>query len=76
MVSQFVNPDMYHGWHKKSNFFEGWYFKLVDASTQQVFVFIPGMHLGKIKNHSHIKRKRKSWIFKEAGKKNIFYKGI
>ena len=53
MVSKFVNPDLYHGWHKKSNFFEGWYFKLVDASTQQVFVFIPGIHLGKIKEHSH-----------------------
>ena len=53
MINNFVNPDLYHGWNKKRNFFEGWYFKLVDASTQQVFVFIPGIHLGKTKKHSH-----------------------
>ena len=53
MVSNFINPDLYHGWNKKSNFFEGWYFKLVDASTQQVFVFIPGIHLDKTKKYSH-----------------------
>jgi len=53
MVQSFINPDLYHGWHKKRNFFEGWYFKIVDASNQHVFVFIPGIHLGKKKNHSH-----------------------
>lgn len=53
MVSNFVNPDLYHGWHKRSNFFEGWYFKLVDASAQQVFVFIPGIHLTKNQKDTH-----------------------
>ena len=53
MIRKLINPDIYHGWNKKSNFFEGWYFKLVDASSQHVFVFIPGIHLGNSKEFSH-----------------------
>ncbi len=51
MINNFVNPDLYHGWNKKG-IFEGWYFKLVDASTQQVFVFIRVYTLVKPKTFS------------------------
>ncbi len=37
------NPDMYHGWGKEKNYFEGWYFKVVDASRKHVFAVIPGI---------------------------------
>ena len=37
------NPDMYHGWGRKHRYFEGWYFKIVDASEQHVFAIIPGI---------------------------------
>lgn len=37
------HPDMYHGWGKKRNYFEGWYFKIVDATEQYAFAFIPGI---------------------------------
>lgn len=37
------NPDMYHGWGKEHNYFEGWYFKIVDPQSQCVFAIIPGI---------------------------------
>ena len=39
------NPDMYHGWGKRKNYFEGWYFKIVDPSEQYVFAIIPGISM-------------------------------
>jgi tocopherol cyclase len=41
------NPDMYHGWGRTHNFFEGWYFKIVDATEKYAFAFIPGISIGK-----------------------------
>ncbi|MEM8907256.1 MAG: tocopherol cyclase family protein [Bacteroidota bacterium] len=37
------NPDMYHGWGRQRNYFEGWYFKIVDPDEQFAFAFIPGI---------------------------------
>lgn len=39
-------PAAYHGTGKKGNFFEGWFFKVVDRSKQNIFAFIPGISLG------------------------------
>lgn len=41
-----LNPAMYHGHFKKPPFFEGWYFKLVDAAETQRYAIIPGVFLG------------------------------
>ncbi len=41
------NPDMYHGWGKSRNFFEGWYFKIVDPTERFAFAIIPGISFGK-----------------------------
>jgi tocopherol cyclase len=46
-------PAMYHGQGKRSNFFEGWYFKFVDAAEQHVHALIPGVFLGKDRSASH-----------------------
>lgn len=37
------NPDMYHGWGKDSNYFEGWYFKVVAPHGAAALAFIPGI---------------------------------
>jgi tocopherol cyclase len=37
------NPDMYHGWGRKRNYFEGWYCKIVDPAEQYAFAIIPGI---------------------------------
>jgi hypothetical protein len=41
------HPNLYHGWGRRKSYFEGWYFKLVDAREQQVFAVIPGISMGK-----------------------------
>ncbi len=46
-------PAMYHGLGKRDNFFEGWYFKFVDAVEQHVHAVIPGVFLGKDRSTSH-----------------------
>lgn len=37
------NPDMYHGWGREKQYFEGWYFKFADAESKHVFAVIPGI---------------------------------
>lgn len=39
------NPDMYHGWGRSRQYFEGWYFKLVSADEQTALAFIPGISM-------------------------------
>lgn len=55
-MKELINPDLFHGKHKKSNYFEGWYFKLVNEDDSRVLAFIPGISLDEssINNHSFI----------------------
>lgn len=46
-------PNMYHGHGRTQRFFEGWYFKVVDAHAQHVYAFIPGVFLGETPAASH-----------------------
>jgi tocopherol cyclase len=46
-------PAMYHGHGKRNGFFEGWYFKFVDAAEQHVQAVIPGVFLGHDRSTSH-----------------------
>ncbi|MGL5329431.1 MAG: tocopherol cyclase family protein, partial [Peptostreptococcaceae bacterium] len=46
-------PDLYHGKNKKTDFFEGWYFKIVDKDNLYKFAFIPGISLGKTLDEQH-----------------------
>lgn len=48
-----INPDLYHGKNKDDNFFEGWYFKIVDKNNKYKFAFIPGVAFDKKHNTSH-----------------------
>jgi hypothetical protein len=40
-------PALYHGHGKRAPFFEGWYFKLVDAGDQHRYAVIPGVFIGR-----------------------------
>lgn len=48
-VKQFLqttlNPAWYHGHQQRPPFFEGWYYKIIDASGQHRFAIIPGIFL-------------------------------
>lgn len=37
------HPEQYHGWGKSKKFFEGWYYKIVDATETKAYAFIPGI---------------------------------
>ncbi len=47
------NPSIYHGHRKKPDFFEGWYFKLIDASGDRRYAVIPGIFKHKNASESH-----------------------
>jgi hypothetical protein len=40
-----LHPDWYHGHGRKPPFFEGWYYKLIDPTTQHKYAVIPGIFL-------------------------------
>ncbi len=46
------NPDLYHGRIGKT-YFEGWYFKLVDADMRNSFALIPGVFFSADQLYSH-----------------------
>jgi tocopherol cyclase len=53
LIREILNPDLYHGYNKKGNFFEGWYFKISDSKNKNTFAFIPGIFIGKDEKFSH-----------------------
>lgn len=46
-------PEAYHGFGKRGPFFEGWYFKLVDAAGRHAYSIIPGVFIGEDAAESH-----------------------
>jgi tocopherol cyclase len=46
-------PALYHGRGRRPPFFEGWYFKLVDASERRRYAIIPGVFIGREEGSSH-----------------------
>jgi hypothetical protein len=47
------NPDIFQGKYKKRNYFEGWYYKLINQSKDHVLTVIPGISYGKNKADAH-----------------------
>lgn len=52
-INSRLNPDWYHGQDKKGSFFEGWYFKIVDASERHSYAFIPGIFINSDASKTH-----------------------
>lgn len=53
MIKISRNPDVYHGNNNMTNYFEGWYFKLVQADTGHTYCFIPGVYFSDEDKNSH-----------------------
>lgn len=48
-------PDMFQGWGRKKSYFEGWYYKIVNPSSDRIYAVIPGISIDKEgKGHSFI----------------------
>ncbi|MBL0068354.1 MAG: hypothetical protein IPP39_07650 [Chitinophagaceae bacterium] len=39
----FFNPEQFQGWGRTKRYFEGWYFKVVNAAEDRAFAIIPGI---------------------------------
>jgi len=37
------HPEQFQGWTRRRNYFEGWYFKMVNEAGNKAFAFIPGI---------------------------------
>ncbi len=49
------HPEQFQGWNRKRNYFEGWYFKVVNKAETKAFAFIPGIAIdNKGKRHAFI----------------------
>ncbi len=56
LLNSFYNiwkPENYHGFNKRNNFFEGWYYKIVSKDSKYQFAIIPGIILNKDKKIEH-----------------------
>jgi tocopherol cyclase len=42
-IRSIIHPEQFHGFTKKKNFFEGWYFKIVSKNEDRSLAFIPGI---------------------------------
>jgi hypothetical protein len=42
-----LHPEIYHGFGKRPPFFEGWYYRLINAAEDIRYAIIPGIFLGK-----------------------------
>lgn len=49
-LHSFFNPEQYQGWGKTRNYFEGWYYKVVDRAESNIFAIIPGIAMDERKN--------------------------
>lgn len=52
-IQRVMHPERYHGHGKKPPFFEGWYFKLIDATEQHKYAVIPGIFLSHDRDKHH-----------------------
>ena len=43
LLKKIFNPEIFQGKYKTRNYFEGWYFKIIDKSMKNVFAVIPGV---------------------------------
>jgi hypothetical protein len=44
-IRSLFDPKMYQGWGNTRKYFEGWYFKVVNAEETKAFAFIPGISM-------------------------------
>lgn len=53
LLRKLWKPEIYQGKHKTQNYFEGWYFKIIDSSLNKALAIIPGVSYGKDGKDAH-----------------------
>jgi len=49
-IKTFYNSEQFQGWNKKRKYFEGWYYKVINADETKAFAFIPGVAMDEAGN--------------------------
>ena len=44
-ITTFFNPERFQGRHQKKSYFEGWYYKIIDATEKFAFAIIPAISI-------------------------------
>ena len=52
-LRRLFNSEIFQGKHKKRNYFEGWYYKLIDPTMEHAIAIIPGISMGKNRKDCH-----------------------
>ncbi len=52
-IKRLYNPEIFQGRYKRKNYFEGWYYKLIDEPRQEVIAIIPGLAIGSSPSDGH-----------------------
>lgn len=52
-LNKIWNLEIFQGKYKKKNYFEGWYYKIIDGKTENALAVIPGISLGQGKEDRH-----------------------
>ena len=52
-LQEIMHPERFQGSKSRRNYFEGWYYKLVDAAEEHILAVIPGISLGSTDEDSH-----------------------
>lgn len=53
-VKRLFNPEIYQGKYRTKNYFEGWYFKLIDRESKNILAIIPGVSVAGREKHAFI----------------------
>lgn len=53
LLEKIFNPEIYQGKYKKKNYFEGWYYKIIDHKLEHAYAIIPGVAFGKENEDAH-----------------------
>lgn len=54
-IRSIFHPEQFQGWTRNRNYFEGWYFKVVNEAENKAFAIIPGIAIDeKGKGHAFI----------------------
>jgi tocopherol cyclase len=51
-IQTLFHPEQYQGWGKRRRYFEGWYYKVLNAAEDKAFAFIPGIAMDE-NSHQH-----------------------
>ncbi|MDF2539074.1 MAG: hypothetical protein K0S76_2095 [Herbinix sp.] len=53
-IYRIYHPEIFQGANKRKNYFEGWYYKLIDKSKEHAFAIIPGISIKERDVHAFV----------------------